>query len=118
MYSCLSSPYYILFTEPIKFEECPEIQNLVVGQEGRIKCRAVANPRPTISWEKDGSSINSDRITINEFGLTIPSVSKEDGGTYSLEAFVKETGSNLVQKIDVNVLSKWLFYFVPLALLE
>lgn len=102
--SCLI--FFFCFSEPIKFEECPEIQNLVVGQEGRIKCQAVANPRPTISWEKDGSPINSDRITINEFGLTIPSVSKEDEGTYSLEAFVKETGSNLLQKIDVNVLSE------------
>lgn len=97
---------YFTISEPIKFDECPVIQNLVVGQEGRVKCQAVANPRPTISWEKDGNAVNSDRIVVNDFGLEIPAVTKEDEGTYSLEAFVKETGSNEVQKIEVNVLSE------------
>lgn len=108
----LEAEVQVDFYESIKFEECPEVQNLVVGQAGRITCRAVANPRPQISWEKDGSPIISDRspdspdrITINDFGLAIPSVGQEDGGMYSLEAFVKETGSNEVKKIKVNVLT-------------
>lgn len=82
---------------------------MVVGQEGRIRCRVSANPTPTINWEKDNRAIESDRMTIDEMGIVVSSVNSEDSGMYTVEAFVKETGANEIRAIQVNVLGKYFF---------
>ena len=36
------------------FVEKPAPQNMIVGQSAFFSCRAEGNPKPTLSWLKDG----------------------------------------------------------------
>ncbi|XP_035222408.1 fasciclin-2-like isoform X3 [Stegodyphus dumicola] len=101
----LEAEITINFYEGIRFEDCPEVQNLVVGKEGRIKCKPIANPKPTINWEKNKQRVSSERFSISPSGISISSVSQEDAGVYTVEAFVPATGNNKYRNITVNVLT-------------
>ncbi|XP_054716456.1 fasciclin-2-like isoform X2 [Uloborus diversus] len=95
----------INFYEDIKFEDCAEVQDLVVGKEGRINCRPIGNPQPAINWEKNKKRVQSERIMVTPSGIVISSVASEDAGLYTVEAFVLATGINKYRNITVNVLT-------------
>ena len=47
-------------------------------------CNASGNPSASISWTKDGSAVNSSRISLSSGGkqLTITNVNRDDRGDY------------------------------------
>ena len=49
-----------------------------------LSCNATGNPSPSISWTKDGSAVNSPRISLSSDGkqLTITNVNRDDRGDY------------------------------------
>ena len=49
-----------------------------------LSCNATGNPTPSISWTKDGSAINSPRISLlsDSKQLTITNVNRDDSGDY------------------------------------
>ncbi|GBO15509.1 Fasciclin-2 [Araneus ventricosus] len=95
----------ITFYDDIKFENCEPIQNLIVGKKGFISCRPVGNPQPNINWEKNKQRVRSERVAVTPAGIEISSVTKEDEGLYTVEAFVPTTGTNKYKNITVNVLT-------------
>ncbi|GFR04942.1 fasciclin-2 [Trichonephila clavata] len=95
----------LTFYDDIKFEECEAVQNLVVGKEGKVSCRPVGNPQPSINWEKNKQRIRSERVAVTPSGIVISSVTPEDEGLYTVEAFVPATGTNRYKNITVNVLT-------------
>ena len=61
------------------------------GNNVTLSCDATANPVPTISWIRDGSSVNTTintRISFSEDNkqLTITNVSRTDSGEYGCVA--------------------------------
>jgi len=61
------------------------------GDKAEIVCRVHAEPKPTITWSKDGQKVaSSSRILIDHFGsrhtLTVIGVEKTDFGKYTCEA--------------------------------
>ncbi|CAL1289653.1 unnamed protein product [Larinioides sclopetarius] len=95
----------ITFYDDIKFENCDPIQNLIVGKKGFISCRPVGNPQPSINWEKNKQRVRSERVAVTPAGIEVSSVTKEDEGLYTVEAFVPATGTNKYKNITVNVLT-------------
>ncbi|CAL1301489.1 unnamed protein product [Larinioides sclopetarius] len=95
----------VTFYDDIQFENCESVQNLVVGREGFIRCRAFGNPQPDIHWEKNRQQLRSERVAVTPAGLEISPVTEEDGGLYTVEAFVRTTGASKHKSITVNVLS-------------
>ena len=49
-----------------------------------LSCNATGNPTPSISWTKDGSAVNSPRISLSldNKQLTITHVNRSDSGQY------------------------------------
>ncbi|XP_020608167.1 contactin-4-like [Orbicella faveolata] len=54
------------------------------GDNVTLSCNATANPVPTISWVRDGSPVDSSRISFSEDNkqLTITDVNRTDSGEY------------------------------------
>ena len=65
----------------------PRMIQRMEGEKLTIFCNASGNPLPTISWTKDGNSVdtsNSSRRNLSYEGkqLTVTNVSREDNGVY------------------------------------
>lgn len=100
----LESSIVVNFYDDIKFEECDKQQNLVLGKPGEIRCRAVGNPSPEVSWTKNDQPVASDsRYVISPDKVSISEVVEDDKGTYNVEAFVPVTGQNKYVYIEVAV---------------
>ena len=54
-----------------------------------LSCNAIGNPTPSISWTKDGSAVNSLRISLSSDNtqLTITNVNRSDSGQYRCVAY-------------------------------
>lgn len=100
----LKSSIIVNFYDDIKFEDCNEQQSLVLGTPGEIRCRAVGDPIPEVSWAKDSQTVTTDsRYVVSSDKLSILGVVEDDQGTYTVEAFVPATGQNKYMNIEVTV---------------
>ncbi|XP_054168434.1 fasciclin-2-like isoform X2 [Oppia nitens] len=102
-----SATLNLTFFHDVTWEDCPPIQTLVLGakSENRIRCAAKANPKPTLIWTKDGSTLETrKRFEIDSTGLSIESVESRDGGVYRVRALVAETGRLHDTFITVQIL--------------
>lgn len=95
----------MICTEGVVWKDCPEVQALVKGNQNElIKCTAVSNPPPDITWLKDGSPVDTIRYSSQTNGIQILGSSAEvDAGTYSVMATVQETGQLELKDITVEV---------------
>ena len=84
-----------------------------------LSCNATANPVPTISWFRDGSPVDSSRISFSEDNkqLTITDVNRTDSGEYRCVAsneLGNDTSNAATLDIQGNVLSMLEFIFMQL----
>lgn len=79
-----------------------------IGQKLNLSIPVQGNPKPTITWSKDGQPLPSDRVSIcnstTNAILFIRKLEREDSGKYKLEAQQDTAKDELV--IDVQVVEK------------
>ncbi|KAK4877721.1 hypothetical protein RN001_010227 [Aquatica leii] len=89
-----------------KFIATPQSISTSVGdREIRLDCRAVGNPKPTITWSQNGISLSlSSRRFINSEGtLFIRPVQSDDYGTYRCEATNSYGRISATAEVLINV---------------
>ena len=79
--------FYAFFADKPKATLHPETQTKTEGDNVTLSCVADGNPVPTISWTKDGSSIdtsNNSKISFsaNKTQLSITNVKRTYSGEY------------------------------------
>lgn len=81
------------------------MQAIVKGSsQDKVRCTASANPRPDITWVKDGVPLDTQRYAADNNGITIKGMSREDdAGEYEVMATVMETGQLERRVIRVEV---------------
>ena len=74
------------FAVPVEIIQGPKSQ--VVEESGNLllTCKATGHPRPSISWERLGSSLDSKRFVVDGNKFMINSSKVSDSGTYSCRA--------------------------------
>ena len=92
---------------------------MIIGDTAELQCRAFGVPAPDISWEMDGSTLNSsDRVSITEGTsntntsyslLRISNVSLSDNGTYTCVADNGVVSRDSVI-LELTVLGKSIIY--------
>ena len=99
---------------------------MIIEHAAELQCRAFGVPAPNISWEMDGSVLNSsDHVTITEGTsstntssslLRISNVSLSDNGTYTC---VADNGvvSRDTMTLELTVLGKLRLYSLDAAIL-
>ena len=72
------------FTDQPEITVQPQNKTLTERENMTLSCNATGNPAPSISWTKDGSAVNSPRISLSldNKQLTITNVSRDDSGDY------------------------------------
>uniref|UniRef100_A0A147BU26 Putative neural cell adhesion molecule n=5 Tax=Ixodes ricinus TaxID=34613 RepID=A0A147BU26_IXORI len=99
----LTISVHITFYHDITWEECPLSQHVILGQEGKVRCRVRGNPVPMVSWTKDGRLMDSQRYEGTDDGVFIRSVQEQDKGLYLVSAMVAVTGKFQKRNITVDV---------------
>ena len=76
--------FYFLITVAPNITTHPQNATVTEGENVTLSCDASGNPTPTISWTKDGSAVNSPRVSLSPDykQLTITNVNKADSGQY------------------------------------
>ena len=71
-------------TDQPKITAQPQNKTPTEGENVTLSCNATGNPTPSISWTKDGSALNSPRISLSSDSkeLTITNVNRSDNGQY------------------------------------
>uniref|UniRef100_A0A671RLK1 Protein turtle homolog A-like n=1 Tax=Sinocyclocheilus anshuiensis TaxID=1608454 RepID=A0A671RLK1_9TELE len=68
---------------PVFTETSPPGVEVFVGRSVTLKCAAQGNPRPTITWSKDGRPINpQSKVKIMNGSVSFHAVSRETSGQY------------------------------------
>ncbi|XP_076310247.1 fasciclin-2-like [Tachypleus tridentatus] len=93
----------VIFYRDITWDDCPQAQALVLGQEGYIKCKVTGNPTPNVEWYKNGKPLSEDRYKSNSEGIRIARVEEIDKGLYKIRATVKQTGALGQRNITVDI---------------
>ena len=72
------------FTDQPEITVQPQNKTLTERENVTLSCNATGNPAPSISWTKDGSAVNSPKISLSldNKQLTITNVSRDDSGDY------------------------------------
>ena len=66
--SYIATNYNVLFVaEPPTFIETPlDVLKVAEGQNATLGCGVFGAPRPTVSWTRDGATIEGTRYTVDE----------------------------------------------------
>ena len=72
------------FTDQPKITAQPQNKTVTERENVTLSCNASGNPTPSISWTKDGTALNSPRISLSSDNkqLTITNVNRDDSGDY------------------------------------
>ncbi|XP_017784824.1 PREDICTED: Down syndrome cell adhesion molecule-like protein Dscam2 isoform X11 [Nicrophorus vespilloides] len=97
--------------DPPQIRHAFDEQTLKPGSSVYLKCSAIGNPTPEITWELDGTRLsNSDRYQIGQYvtvngdvvsNLNITGIHTNDGGIYKCTAGSKVGSAEHVAKINV-----------------
>ncbi|CAJ0927381.1 unnamed protein product, partial [Mesorhabditis belari] len=99
-----------------------QLQSLPVevsrGQSKNITCPALGHPVPTISWSKDGHSLDARRVNISGNTIMINNASEQNVGVYTCQAMNEFSKHRylLVIKKELKLKSD-LAWIVPLAVI-
>ena len=76
------------FTDQPEITAQPQNKTLTERENATLSCNATGNPAPLISWTKNGSAVNSPRISLalDNKQLTITNASRDDSGDYQCVA--------------------------------
>ncbi|XP_011499152.1 PREDICTED: fasciclin-2 [Ceratosolen solmsi marchali] len=88
----------------ITWDDAPENQFPILGEDFAIKCKVRARPSPTVDWLYNGEVIRTnDHYVIETHALKIKNVKESDDGVYTCRASVTETGELQERTIRVEV---------------
>nr|XP_031830862.1 fasciclin-2-like isoform X1 [Nomia melanderi] len=88
----------------ITWDNAPENQYPILGEDFAIQCKVRARPSPLVDWLYNGELIKTnDRYVIDKNALTIRNVQKSDDGVYTCRASVLTTGELKERTIHVEV---------------
>lgn len=80
----------------------PKEHRLEPGAGPKLRCRAEGNPRPEITWYKDGIPIrNSENALVEGFSLKLYNLQESDEGRYMCRVFNKLGSINFTYSITV-----------------
>uniref|UniRef100_A0A673HF46 Protein turtle homolog A-like n=1 Tax=Sinocyclocheilus rhinocerous TaxID=307959 RepID=A0A673HF46_9TELE len=85
---------------PVFTETSPPGAEVFVGRSVTLKCAAQGNPRPTITWSKDGRPINPQSKIMNG-SVSFHAVSRETSGQYQCHASNTEGNVTHLTKLKV-----------------
>ncbi|XP_051973479.1 protein turtle homolog A-like [Xyrauchen texanus] len=90
-------------TAPPMFTETPTpVMEVFVGRSLTLRCVARGNPRPIITWTKDGAPIKpQNKLKFMNGSLTFHAVRRETSGQYQCQAFNKEGNVTHITKLRV-----------------
>ncbi|XP_066902573.1 fasciclin-2 isoform X2 [Halyomorpha halys] len=87
---------------PVTWEDAPEEQFPLLGEDYKVRCKVTARPAPHVDWQINGRQVpKDDRFVMETDGLLIRNVQVTDDGTYTCRAFVMDTGD--LQRREINV---------------
>ncbi|XP_071958828.1 immunoglobulin superfamily member 10-like [Antedon mediterranea] len=95
--------FYLSVLIPPQFSVRPQEQTVTLGQSFRLDCVAYGDPRPQVSWMKDGEElilVNNLQLLLNG-SIVVNGATEENLGTYTCVA-TSNAGSN---QISVNILT-------------
>ncbi|XP_022797128.1 peroxidasin-like protein [Stylophora pistillata] len=86
---------------PVIITQGPKSMALEEGSDLRLTCAATGNPKPRISWERLGSTLDTKRLIVYGAAFMLKCLKISDSGTYSCRAenlinFKTVTGSVVV----------------------
>ncbi|XP_048029499.1 protein turtle homolog A isoform X2 [Megalobrama amblycephala] len=87
---------------PMLTETSPPAVEVFLGRSVTLKCAAQGNPRPTITWSKDGGPIKSqNKVKIMNGSVSFHAVSRETSGQYQCHASNTEGNVTHITKVKV-----------------
>ncbi|XP_014206810.1 fasciclin-2 isoform X2 [Copidosoma floridanum] len=88
----------------ITWDDAPENQNPILGEDFAVKCQVRAKPSPMVDWLYNGEVIRTnDHYIIDTHALKIKNVQESDDGVYTCRASVPQTGQLEERVIRVEV---------------
>ncbi|XP_020313701.1 protein turtle homolog A isoform X1 [Oncorhynchus kisutch] len=87
---------------PIFSKTPPPVMEALVGNPLSLACVAHGNPPPTITWAKDGTLIEGDKVEVLSGTLSLRAVDREAGGQYECLASNAEGNVTHVTKLKVK----------------
>ncbi|XP_043504363.1 fasciclin-2 [Polistes fuscatus] len=88
----------------ITFDNAPENQYPILGDDFAILCKVRARPSPSVDWLYNGELVKTnDRYIIDTHALKIKNVQESDDGIYTCRASVLTTGELKERPIRVEV---------------
>lgn len=105
-----SLPAFVTVHVPPSFQVRPQGTNVTTGSSLILHCRASGSPYPSVTWQKDGHSIDTSHATLLSNGsLYIASSAVQDAGRYSCRA------TNIAGSASVMA---YIIIYVPPSLLK
>ncbi|XP_067254183.1 protein turtle homolog A isoform X2 [Chanodichthys erythropterus] len=87
---------------PMLTETSPPAVEVFLGRSLTLKCAARGNPRPTITWSKDGGPIKpQNKVKIMNGSVSFHAVSRETSGQYQCHASNTEGNVTHITKVKV-----------------
>ncbi|XP_012278809.1 fasciclin-2 isoform X2 [Orussus abietinus] len=91
----------------ITWEDAPEEQFPILGEDYSIKCKVRAQPSPSVDWLFNGELIKTnEHYIIDTHALKIKNVQESDDGVYTCRASVTTTGELQERAIRVEVYTR------------
>ncbi|XP_012229670.1 fasciclin-2 isoform X3 [Linepithema humile] len=88
----------------ITWDNAPENQYPILGEDYAVQCQVRARPSPSIDWLYNGELIRTnDHYVIEPYSLKIKNVQESDDGVYTCRASVQTTGELKERPIRVEV---------------
>ncbi|XP_011642324.1 fasciclin-2 isoform X3 [Pogonomyrmex barbatus] len=88
----------------ITWDNAPQNQYPILGEDFDIQCQVRARPSPSVDWLHNGELIKTnDHYVINTYALKIKNVQESDDGIYTCRASVQTTGELKERAIRVEV---------------
>ncbi|XP_076661576.1 neural cell adhesion molecule fasciclin 2 isoform X2 [Halictus rubicundus] len=88
----------------ITWDDAPENQYPIMGDDFAIQCKVRARPSPLVDWLYNGELIKTnDHYIIDKYALKIKNVQESDDGIYTCRASVLTTGELKERPIRVEV---------------
>lgn len=96
--------FNLLSIVAITWDNAPQNQYPILGEDFDIQCQVRARPSPSVDWLYNGELIKTnDHYVINTYALKIKNVQESDDGIYTCRASVQHTGELQERPIRVEV---------------
>lgn len=91
---------------PPQFKVMPTDIDTVANKDVKMLCEVTGNPKPKISWYKNGNieEVQVEHIEVTDNEITIMEVLESDGGMY--QCFAENRGGEIMASAQLNIYGK------------